>query len=210
MKFSALFQTDSPAFNVSGYPSELFPDAVPDAMREQIMNEFYDYDIAVMPPWVWLSRFHLTINRHLYQWQKLIDSEQALRDDDAIYNYDMTETSSGTATNVSTDSSSGSQSSFVSDTPDGSLNDIEQYMSSGSRTVSSANANGQSSGSTTGQLTRKGNIGVMTAAQILGGYRMAVDFDAYAVIFRDLMPLFIGSFDLDDNGDFVPTIHSEV
>ena len=121
----------------------------------------------------------------MYQWEKLIQSEQALRDDDAIYNYDLTET--GTYSN----SGEGQNDNYVSDTPDGSVqpSDIETYMSSAGRTKSDTAGEGEH------ELTRKGNIGVMTSAQILGGYREAVNFDAYKVIFAELEPLFLGVFE---------------
>ena len=94
----------------------------------------------------------------------------------------------------------------MSDTPDGSLGDIENYMSAGSKNsdVSTGNSKGDSTGSV--DLRRYGNIGVMTAAQILGGYREAMDYDAYQVIFAELSPLFLGSYDLEDSGEFVRTV----
>ena len=178
---------------MTGFPTTLFPAEMSDAqqyahgseMIEQISEHFFEYQITISPPWYWVRRFHATIKKHLYQWEKLIQSEQALRDDDAIYNYDLTET--GTYSN----SGEGQNDNYVSDTPDGSVqpSDIETYMSSAGRTKSDTAGEGEH------ELTRKGNIGVMTSAQILGGYREAVNFDAYKVIFAELEPLFLGVFE---------------
>ena len=94
MKFGQLFNPNDPVFSVDGYPSTLFPVNFPAEIANQIKSEFEDYDIALSPPWRWVQRFHLVLDRHLYQWQKLIASERFLRDDDGIYNYDLTEESS--------------------------------------------------------------------------------------------------------------------
>lgn len=193
MRFSNLLNPNSKIYQMTGFPSTLFPAVMDDLqtyphgaeMVENITEHFFEYQITISPPWYWVRRFHATIKKHLYQWEKLIQSEQALRDDDAIYNYDLTET--GTYSN----SGEGQNDNFVSDTPDGSIqpSDIENYMSSAGRTKSDTAGEGEH------ELTRKGNIGVMTSAQILGGYREAVNFDAYKVIFAELEPLFLGVFE---------------
>lgn len=205
MRFSNLLNPNSKIYQMSGFPSTLFPAEMDDLqtyphgaeMVENITEHFFEYQITISPPWYWVRRFHATIKKHLYQWEKLIQSEQALRDDDAIYNYDLTET--GTYSN----SGEGQNDNFVSDTPDGSIqpSDIESYMSSAGRTKSDTAGEGEH------ELTRKGNIGVMTSAQILGGYRDAINFDAYKVIFAELEPLFLGVFeDFAEVGAFDLTV----
>lgn len=203
MLFQNLVNPESPVFNVSGYPQTLYPESeyLTEEMKSQISLHYMDYHINTVPPWVWVKKFHAAIRQHDYQWYKLIGSERALRDEDGIYNYDLTEESSGTQQYERTDtnSSTGKTEAFNSDTPDGSLDDIENYMSSGSRSGSEGNTESSGTGSSfgTGTLRRYGNIGVMTSAQILGGYREAIDYNAYDVIWRDLDPLFIGVYDDD-------------
>lgn len=205
MRFSNLLNPNSKIYQMSGFPSTLFPAEMDDLqtyphgaeMVENITEHFFEYQITISPPWYWVRRFHATIKKHLYQWEKLIQSEQALRDDDAIYNYDLTETGSYS------NSGEGQNDNFVSDTPDGSIqpSDIETYMSSAGRTKSDTAGEGEH------ELTRKGNIGVMTSAQILGGYREAINFDAYKVIFAELEPLFLGVFeDFAEVGAFDLTV----
>ena len=214
MKLNQLTDPESPIFNVPGYPGTLFPEidgtysAYAD-IQAQIVSHFYDYDIAIVPPWRWVERFHYTIKRHIAQWQRLIDSETALRADDAIYNYDLNESSSYTSQNDSESSTKTDDQQFTSDTPDGSLSDIENYMTAGGRGNSESRGTSTGTGSGASTLRRYGNIGVMTSAQILGGYREATDYDAYNTIFRDLEPLFIGVFDLDSEGEFVLTVNPE-
>ena len=193
MRFCELLNPNSNIYTQAGFPSSLFPAAMDDAeqyphgaeMKTQIEEHFFTYQITIVPPWYWVRRFHAVITRHLYQWEKLIKSETALRDDDAIYNYDLTE--SGTYSNEG----AGQNDNFVSDTPDGSIqpSDIETYMSSAGRVKNTNTGEGEHT------LRRTGNIGVMTSAQILGGYRDAVNFDAYKIIFAELEPLFLGVFE---------------
>lgn len=203
MLFQNLTDPNSPVFNVAGYPQTLYPESeyLTEEMKSQISLHYMDYHINTVPPWVWLLRFHAYIRQHDYQWYKLIESEKALRDEDGIYNYDLREESSGSQQyeTSNTNNSTGKTEGFTSDTPDGSLDDIENYMSSGSRSGSEGVSSGTGAGSSSGESTlrRYGNIGVMTSAQILGGYREGIDFNAYDIIWRDLDPLFIGVYDDD-------------
>lgn len=190
---------------MTGFPSTLFPAEMDDLqtyphgaeMVENITEHFFEYQITISPPWYWVRRFHATIKKHLYQWEKLIQSEQALRDDDAIYNYDLTET--GTYSN----SGEGQNDNFVSDTPDGSIrpSDIETYMSSAGRTKSDTAGEGEH------ELRRFGNIGIRTSGEVLANYREVMNFDAYKVIFAELEPLFLGVFeDFAEVGAFDLTV----
>ena len=190
---------------MTGFPTTLFPAEMDDLqtyphgaeMVENITEHFFEYQITISPPWYWVRRFHATIKKHLYQWEKLIQSEQALRDDDAIYNYDLTET--GTYSN----SGEGQNDNFVSDTPDGSIqpSDIETYMSSAGRTKSDTAGEGEH------ELRRFGNIGIRTSGEVLTNYREVMNFDAYKVIFAELEPLFLGVFeDFAEVGAFDLTV----
>ena len=196
---------NSKIYQMSGFPSTLFPAEMDDLqtyphgaeMVENITEHFFEYQITISPPWYWVRRFHATIKKHLYQWEKLIQSEQALRDDDAIYNYDLTET--GTYSN----SGEGQNDNFVSDTPDGSIqpSDIETYMSSAGRTKSDTAGEGEH------ELRRFGNIGIRTSGEVLANYREVMNFDAYKVIFAELEPLFLGVFeDFAEVGAFDLTV----
>ena len=105
------------------------------------------------------------------------------------------------------------------DTPDGITADIDDYMSQAEKNQNNLTSSTSSTGSTTttntgtqgntfqtsregdntNTLHRYGNIGVQTAAQILGGYREAQVFDAYdSVIFPEISQLFLNTVDIDD------------
>ena len=157
-------------------------------IQDQIMDNFANYFVNSANPQYWIGRFQLLVLREQDKWQKLLDSENALRPDDAIYNYDLRET---TSYQTSGQSASGStRTGYNSETPEGSTSDIEQYMSAANKNVDSNNDSASSTGEQT--VTRQGNIGVMTSAQILGGYRAAVNWCALEeVIFPALEKLFV-------------------
>ena len=165
-------------------------------IKEQIKTNFANYFTNSSNPQYWLGRFHALIRREQDKWQKLLTSEDALRPDDAIYNYDMQETTSyQTSGNAQ---SGGTRTGYNSETPEGATSDIESYMSAANKSVDSNNDSATSNGEQT--VTRKGNIGVMTSAQILGGYRAAVNWCALEeVIFPELEKLFVMIWE-EDNG----------
>lgn len=157
-------------------------------IQDQIMDNFANYFVNSANPQYWIGRFQLLVLREQDKWQKLLTSEDALRPDDAIYNYDMQETTSYETSGQS--QSGGTRTGYNSETPEGATSDIETYMSAANKSVDSNNDTATSSGNQT--VTRKGNIGVMTSAQILGGYRAAVNWCALEeVIFPELEKLFI-------------------
>ena len=157
-------------------------------IKEQIKTNFANYFTNSGNPQYWLGRFHALIRREQDKWQKLLTSEDALRPDDAIYNYDMTETTNYSTTGQS--ASGSTRTGYNSETPEGSTADIETYMSAANKSVDSNNDSATSSGEQT--VIRKGNIGAMTAAQVIGGYRDAINWCALEeVIFPALEKLFI-------------------
>lgn len=193
-------------------------------IQDEIISEYYSRLTTESTPQAWLRRWHNFIKRRAVSWNTLLASETALRADDAIYNYDMVETYSEKSTGAgengytSTTNTSGESTNkvngqnYTSDTPDGSLDDIDNYMSSGGRDESTAAATNKDKSDnisdsnstyetdTTHTLTRKGNIGVMTSAQIIGGYRDAVKYSCYDTIFAECDKYFLGVWEEDDNG----------
>ena len=171
-------------------------------IQDQIMDNFANYFVNSANPQYWIGRFQLLILREQDKWQKLLDSEDALRPDDAIYNYDMRETTRYQTSGES--QSGGTHTGYNSETPEGSTSDIEQYMSAANKNVDSNNDSASSTGEQT--VTRQGNIGVMTSAQILGGYRAAVNWCALEeVIFPALEKLFIMIWEEDEDYGYLYT-----
>lgn len=171
-------------------------------IQDQIMDNFANYFVNSANPQYWIGRFQLLILREQDKWQKLLDSENALRPEDAIHNYDMTEKTNYTTTGQS--ESGSTRTGYNSETPEGSTADIESYMSAANKNVDSNNDSASSTGEQT--VTRQGNIGVMTSAQILGGYRAAVNWCALEeVIFPALEKLFIMIWEEDEGYGYLYT-----
>ena len=77
-------------------------------------------------------------------------------------------------------------------------------MSAANKNVDSNNDSASSTGEQT--VTRQGNIGVMTSAQILGGYRTAVNWCALEeVIFPAIEKLFIMIWEEDEDYGYLYT-----
>ena len=194
----------------------LWPDDCPldDSARQQIIDQFYNRITNVVPPQYWLRRWHALIRRNSDKWVKLIRSEGLLQDRDATNNYYIEETSDFTSSATSSSESSNqttgtsTATSYQSDTPDGSVGDIEHYMSAAAKSdsVADSQGNGTSTGtnSSTGQTTthRTGNIGVQTAADIIGGYRDAINYTAFNTIFAELEPMFMQLWGDDFDGGY--------
>ena len=172
-------------------------------IQDQIMDNFANYFVNSSDPQYWIGRFQLLILREQDKWQKLLTSEDALRPDDAIYNYDLSETTSYQTSGNS--QAGGTRTGYNSETPEGATSDIETYMSAANKSVDSNNDSATSSGEQT--VTRKGNIGVMTSAQILGGYRTAVNWCALEeVIFPELEKLFVMIWEEDEGNGYLYAI----
>lgn len=300
--FHELIDQDSEIWlliNKQRFPSLYPPDVLPDEIIENINSYFYDREIAYSAPEKFLRQWWRLVKERAYTWTKLLQTETVLRDDDMLFNYDLTEHSednretSGKSESVNrpdikdkitpdllnttqsdstqngsqhqssqeqnnqnvsnnqTNTESGSHGTVEHDmdTPDGITNDIDNYLTranrstetdnvtntqdgtssqSGNRSTTQNGTNNQKinektinrqTGTTTSHhygeensetnssgsdknihdLRRYGNIGTMTVASVLGGYREAQRFDAYSqVIFPECENLFLHFVDLDN------------
>lgn len=198
-------ESDTVIYPPTGLYKTLWPTncTLSDDVKEQIKVNFTNYFTNSANPQYWLGRFHALITREQDKWQKLLTSEDALRPDDAIYNYDMQETTSYETSGQS--QSGGTRTGYNSETPEGATSDIETYMSAANKSVDSNNDTATNSGNQT--VTRKGNIGVMTSAQILGGYRTAVNWCALEeVIFPEIEKLFVMIWEEDEGNGYLYAI----
>ena len=181
-------------------------------IQDQIMDNFANYFVNSSDPQYWIGRFQLLVMREQDKWQRLLQSEHLLRPQDAYYNYDMTETTefSANGTKRTTNSDSTNNTHYVSETPEGSVEDITNYMSAASSDHNLSTYNVSDTADNTGNqtVTRKGNIGAMTAAQIIGGYRDAVNWCALEeVIFPALEKLFVMIWEEDEGNGYLYTIN---
>lgn len=216
--------------NVLCYPPSsefktLFPANYPESISAAITQHFYYRQIGFYIPQKFLRKFHYLLNERKEAWLKLITSEELVKPDQATKNYDMTEertsnvnTTSNSHSSTDSESTDGIKSvvtsksgatAWVSDTPDGSVDDIEHYMSSANKnssdstvdttgentssSVGNNNISGMSKGDSTETIKRSGNIGVTTFEKIIEGYRNSIKWCAFEeVVFPEIEPLFFG------------------
>ena len=193
----------------------LFPDGYSDVIKAAIIHEFYYRQVGQYIPQRFLRRFHRLLNERRDAWQKLIESESLIKPEYATRNYDITEernqhvesenTGSATSNSQTSTSDTGNSrgTSWISDTPDGSVSDIETYMSSANKNQATSESNGNATtdgtssntGSSNGNLNENihkfGNIGVTTFEKIIEGYRNSAAWCSFEnVIFPEVNKLF--------------------
>ena len=198
-------ESDPVIYPPSGVYKTLWPAncILSNEVKEQIKVNFTNYFTNSGNPQYWLGRFHALVTREQDKWQKLLNSEDAVMPEDAVYNYDMTEKTNYTTSGQSAGGST--RTGYNSETPEGSTADIETYMSAANKNVDSNNDSASSTGEQT--VTRQGNIGVMTSAQILGGYRAAVNWCALEeVIFPELEKMFVMIWEGDEGNGYLYAI----
>lgn len=177
------------------------------SVRMQIQNYFLNRETCHAYPQYWLHRWYTIILREQDKWNKLIKSESVLTDDDMKYNTDVHEETQtvGSVSNNSEGETHGTNTAtdtaYSSDTPEGSISDIAQYMTTGSSASNTGTSEGTSRSSSSDvssgnvKVHRYGNIGVQTSAQILGGYREATSFCTVEhIIIPALERLFLADF----------------
>lgn len=200
LEFNKFWDEDYHDLIYDGDITTLFPNTeyLTADMQAAIKDHFWYRQIGEETPQKFLRHFQRIILERAYNWGKLIQSMSALRDEDMIYNYDLHENSTGERTDQSAAVSTGANTghNFVSDTPDNYVNDIENYMSEASKNTADSSGSSSTTGhsESEGTLRRYGNIGVMTAEQIIRGYRDATAWNAYDVMYADLEKCFLGVF----------------
>lgn len=193
----------------------LFPDRYHELIKAAIIQEFYYRQVGQYIPQKFLRRFHRLLNERQVAWIKLIGSEEIVQPEYATRNYDITEertqhvesenqgNASSNSQTTTSDTTSNGATAWVSDTPDGSVSDIETYMSSANKNQSNSEATGnaitdgssKNAGSSSGDFAedihRYGNIGVTTFEKIIEGYRNSVVWCAFEqIIFPEVNKLF--------------------
>ena len=272
--FYEMIDTDSEIWrliNKQRFPSLYPPNTLPDEIIENINVYFYNRQIAYSSPERFVMQWWRLMKERAYAWTKLLQTEKVLRDDDMLFNYDLTEDSTDkrtgegsshtkntpnlktlttpdilTTQNVNGSQKTGTtqsgeniddynQSNREMDTPDGITGDINNYLTKASTQSDNTNTknssrtdqNSQNANKTVTRqignnweyrlgeddtntattskddnvhhLRRYGNIGTMTVASVLGGYREAQQFDVYnAVIFPECENLFLHYVELDE------------
>lgn len=149
--------------------------------ERKVIDHYYFRQIGSETVGRFLHQFRTKVRELAPYYKKLYELEAKLLEaGDPFQSYDLTETfeqtSEGQSSDTSTASTSGTVSTIedhlrkVSNTPQGSVDNLDNYLTEAERntaddetessTQSSGSSSGESSGTVTHTLTRKGNIGV--------------------------------------------------
>lgn len=139
------------------------------AFEKKVIDHYYFRQIGQETPGRWLHYFRTRIQEIMPYYKQLYESVKLMESlDDPFANLDVTETFSQITqgeSNGETESAGNSTRKF-SNTPQGSLENLDNYLTEGTieNGTDSSTSSGTSSGSTEYTLTRKGQQGVSTYA----------------------------------------------
>lgn len=192
------------------------------AFEKKVIDHFYFRQIGQETPGRFLHYFRARINEIMPYYKRMYETVQIMDNvEDPFGNVDITETyeetSSGTASGTGTGTQQGSANSTttqtvnnehrMSNTPQSSIDNLDNYMTEASKdnnsqedsaTGSSTNtttseSTSQSSGTVKHTLTRKGNQGVNTYAHDIIEFRKSI-IDVDMMIINNLQDLFLGVY----------------
>lgn len=144
------------------------------AFEQKILDHYRFRQIGQETVGRWLHYFRTRIREIMPYYVQLYEFEAKwFNVDDPLESYNLVETfeqnSSGSSTQSTSGSSENSGLSKFSDTPQGSVDNLDSYLTTATQTTGSTSDSTESTGENTGNtshtLTRRGNIGV----QPLGG-----------------------------------------
>lgn len=199
------------------YPS-YYKDEEKKAFEQKVIDHFYFRQIGQETPARWLHYFRSRIREIMPYYLDIYKSVELFKSvEDPLESYNLTETytesssGSGSSSDNSTSETSSTSSGHSenirkhSDTPQGDITNVEQYMTEGTVTEddSSGESEGTSSVNATGttssesersyELTRRGNIGVQPFGQEIKILREAY-INVDMMIINELNDLFLGVY----------------
>ena len=195
------------------YPS-FYKGAEKTAFEKKVVDHFYFRQIGSETVGRFLHQFRTKVREIMPYYIQLYESEALMKSlDDPFGNVDITETfeqettgqSSSSAMSASEDSRSGSTNAErrFSNTPQGAVNNLDDYMTEATRDNGNHSESGESSGTSSGEtessgtvrhtFTKKGNQGVNTYAHDMEELRKTfrnIDME----IINELNVLFLGVY----------------
>ena len=166
--------------------------------EQKVIDHFYFRQIGQETPGRWLHYFRSRIREIMPYYIQLYESAKLLNKEDPLESYNLTETYSRDLTNDGTTTSNGtttdSKEERYSDTPQGSIENLDRYMSEARKNDDTSTTNASSTSKDTAKetytLTRRGNIGVQPLGQELKILREAF-LNIDVMIINELNDLFL-------------------
>lgn len=179
------------------YPS-FYEGAEKTAFERKVIDHFYFRQIGSETVGRFLHQFRTKVREIMPYYIQLYDSQALMQSiEDPFGNVDITETfeqeSSGQSSSMSTSESEGLRK--FSNTPQGSVNNLDDYMTDATQESGNASGTGssESSGTVKHTFTKKGNQGVNTYAHDMEELRKTfrnIDME----VINELNTLFLGVY----------------
>lgn len=176
------------------YPSYYEGDAKKE-FEQKVIDHYFFRQIGQETPGRWLHYFRTRIKEIMPYYIQRYRSVDLLMDaGDPLESYNLLETftEDTEGRNTSTGTSSGSNEHRFSSTPQGSITNLDNYLTEASKddSTGSSSAESQDTGKRTYTMQRRGNIGVQPLGQEINVYRSAL-INVDLEIIEELKDLFL-------------------
>lgn len=196
--------------NLFDFPYNLYDESLKASFEQKFINHFYFEEIGFKTINQFKHRLMTRLNDIYPYYKQLYETELACKDINFMLNKDLKETYvrdlvnnsevSNTSEGTSSSNGNGVGIGINSDTPQSSIDDIENYMSTASKNTNTSsststdnntsNSTSRNSGKETTELISQGNIGVTSSAELLNKWReVLINIDM--LMFEELSDLFM-------------------
>ena len=164
------------------------------AFEQKVIDHYYFRQIGLETPGRWLHYFRARMREimpyylQVYRMQKDFESEE-----DYLESYKLTETFTQQTDNSGSSTSSGGITKKFSDTPQGTLENLEKYLTEATLEDADSTGTSEQSGTVTHELVRRGNIGVQTMGEEIIKNRNAL-INVDMMVIDELADLFLAVY----------------
>ena len=170
--------------------------------QKKFYNRYYDREIFCKNPRVFKRELMGKLNEIAPYYKQLYKTELESQNINFLLNKDLKEEFTRELDNISNSNStsnsnsSGTSQNIFSDTPEGNINNIDNYMSNASKSKADDNSSSESNsqnttkGKETTTLLSQGNIGITSSAELLEKWR-SVLINIDSMILDELSYLFL-------------------
>ena len=170
--------------------------------QNKFYNRYYDREIFCKNPRVFKRELIGKLNEIAPYYKQLYKTELESQNINFLLNKDLKEEFTRELDNISNsnstsnNNSSGTSQNIFSDTPEGSINNLDKYMSNASKSSADDNSSSESNSQNTTKgkekttLLSQGNIGITSSAELLEKWR-SVLINIDSMILDELSYLFL-------------------
>ena len=158
--------------------------------QKKFYNRYYDREIFCKNPRVFKRELMGKLNEIAPYYKQLYKTELESQNINFLLNKDLKEEftreldNTSNSNSISNSNSTGTSQNIFSDTPEGNINNIDNYMSNASKSSADDNSSSESNSQNTTKgkekttLLSQGNIGITSSAELLEKWReVIIDID---------------------------------